>query len=108
MLGLTTRAMMLAVAFWPASCLSTADLPARPALGRAERQPDLSGFAVAQCVEVNRRAGCHHGNDLREITRTHERRAVDGGEHVTFFNVRVVGGATPVKAAQELRAKVHQ
>jgi len=44
-------------------------------IGSSRASSYLSRFAIARCGEVNRRAGCHHGNDPREITRPHKRRA---------------------------------
>src|SRR6516225_3170745 len=68
-------------------------LPARSAWGRAQDHCDLHRLAIAPGVEINRRAGCHHGNDVREITRTHQRRAIDRSEHVAFLDMRRRGGA---------------
>jgi hypothetical protein len=38
-------------------------------------------------IEGNRSTRCHGGNDLREITRTHQWRTVDRCEHIALFDV---------------------
>jgi hypothetical protein len=53
-------------------CLQTANLSVRSAWGGTQYQGDLHGFAIARCVEINQRAGCHHGNGLRKIARTRQ------------------------------------
>src|ERR1700738_1517417 len=62
-------------------------LPARPAWRRTKHQRDLPRLAVTPYVEVNRSTRCHRGNDLREITRTHQWRTVDRCERVALFDV---------------------
>src|SRR6266704_163046 len=70
----------------PFRALTLRDLAARPAQGRAEYQFDLHRFAIARCVEVNRSAGRHRGNDVRKVARLHEGCAVDRGEYVALFD----------------------
>src|SRR5262249_7782496 len=68
-------------------------LPARSAWGRAQDHGDLHRLAIAPGVEIDRRAGGDRRDNPSEIARTHQRGAVDRGEHVTCLDVRRGGGA---------------
>src|SRR5208282_3912190 len=71
------------------------------AIGVSERQLDFHQLAIAKCGEINHRARRPFGNHHGEITRTHERCAVDCSDYVAGFDSRLSGGTTRFGLAKD-------
>jgi hypothetical protein len=76
----------------PVSRLSARIYP----LARHGAEPNINMTCMAsplRDVLRYRRTRCHHGNDPSKVTRLHQGRAVDCGEHVALFDAGSGSGA---------------